>query len=387
MKIQYVSGSAFPSEISHTLSKIKMCQAFSDAGHDVLLTAIDAAKEQDLIKFYGLKGGFKISLQKTNFLINNQFTRKFHILNLINSFFHLRNIKQFKPDVIYSRLTIFELLFLPNDISILYEMHSLGPFGKGFFAKTFFKLVLKLKNFNKIIVSSNILLKLLEEHIKDIEIIVARLSAEEPIEISDVDLKNFKKKNFRGDKFLQHVGYTGYLDLIGLRGTDIICKVASQMPNVAFHIVGGKPEIVDYWKDYSKEWNKNKNIFFYGHRNPLHIPFFLKCFDVVLAPLQFKPISRAPTGANMSPLKLPQYMAYKKAMVVSDLNAHQEILDQDITAMFVDFNDVNSWKDNIENLLSSPEKRIEMGENCYKEYLLKFTPKGRVKKILNNINV
>jgi len=387
MKIQYVSGSAFPSEISHTLSKMRMCQAFSDAGHDVLLTAIDAGKEQDQIKFYGLKGGFKISLQKTNLLINNRFTRKFHILNFINSFFHLRNIKQFKPDAIYSRLTILELLFLPNDIPILYEMHSLGPFGKGFFAKTFFKLVLKLKNFRKIIVSSNILLKMLEEHIKDIEIIAARLSAEEPVEIKEIDLENFKKKNLLGDKFLQHVGYTGYLDLIGLRGTDIICKVASQMPNVAFHIVGGKPEIVEHWKDYSTGWNTNRNIFFYGHRNPLQIPFFLKCFDVVLAPLQFKPISRAPTGAGASPLKLPQYMAYKKAMVVSDLNAHQEILNQDITAMFVDFKDVNSWKNNIEKLLLSPEKRIEMGENCYKEYLLKFTPEGRVKIILNNINV
>ena len=194
MKIQYVSGSAFPSEISHTLSKMRMCQAFSDAGHDVLLTAIDAGKEQEPISFYGLKGGFKISLQKTNLLINNRFTRKFHILNFINSFFHLRNIKQFKPDVIYSRLTILELLFLPNDIPIIYEMHSLGPFGKGFFAKTFFKLVLKLKNFRKIIVSSNILLKMLEEHIKDVEIIVARLSAEEPIEIKENDLKVFKKK-------------------------------------------------------------------------------------------------------------------------------------------------------------------------------------------------
>ena len=387
MKIQYVSGSAFPSEISHTLSKMRMCQAFSDAGHDVLLTAIDAGKEQEPISFYGLKGGFKISLQKTNLLINNRFTRKFHILNLINSFFHLRNIKQFKPDVIYSRLTILELLFLPNDIPIIYEMHSLGPFGKGFFAKTFFKLVLKLKNFRKIIVSSNILLKMLEEHIKDVEIIVARLSAEEPIEIKENDLKVFKKKNLLGNQFKYHAGYTGYLDLIGLRGTDILCKIASKMPNVAIHIVGGKPEIVEHWKCYSKEWNLNGNIFFYGHRNPLQIPFFLKCFDVALAPLQFRPISRAPKGGGMSPLKLPQYMAYKKAMVVSDLNAHQEILDQDKTTMFVDFDDVDAWKNSIEQLLLSPEKRIEMGENCYKEYLLKFTPEGRVKKILNNINV
>jgi len=384
MKIHYISGSIFPSEVSHTLSKMRMCQAFSNEGYNILLTGLDAGLNLDPIEFYGLKGGFEIKLQKRNKFLKYKFFNKFRIQAFINAYFHLKHVNQFKPDIIYSRLTIIELLFLPRNIPIIYEMHSLGPFGKGIVASAIFKFVLKFKNFKKIIVSSNILNNMLKKHIINIPIITARLSAENPVEIDKNELEVFKRDFLLGENFKSHVGYTGYLDTVGLRGTDIICKVASKMPNIAFHIVGGKPEIVDYWKKYAEDFNFNHNIFFYGHKNPSTIPFFLNCFDVVLAPLQFRPQTRAPTGANMSPLKLPQYMAYKKAMIVSDLIAHQEILTHDRTALFVKFDDVDAWKASIEKLLLSPDKRIQMGEACFNEYLKYFTPEGRVKIILNN---
>ena len=88
----------------------------------------------------------------------------------------------------------------------------------------------------------------------------------------------------------------------------------------------------------------------------------------------------------MSPLKLPQYLAYKMAMVVSDLNAHREILTQDQTALFVKHDNVEKWQKNIEKLLDSPHLRKEMGENCYNEYTKNFTPSGRVKIILNGLD-
>jgi len=386
MKIHYISGSSFPSEISHTLSKLKMCQAFSDAGHKVLFTGVDSKHSKSPKEFYDLSDDFTISLQSINFLWDNLITRKLKIKNIVNGIFHARKLKKFKPDIVYSRLTLFELLFLPKDIPIIYEMHSLGYIGKGTLSKVIFKFILKLKNFKKIIVSSNALAKLLKKYVSNIEIIVARLSAENPIKISEKQLEAFKKEYLKGENFKHNVGYTGYLDTIGLRGTDIICKTASLMPEVAFHIVGGKPDIVAYWVDFAEKYNQHQNIFFYGYRSPTSIPFYLNCFDVGLAPLQHRPEPRAPLGANMSPLKLPQYMAYKMAMVVSDLNAHREILTQDTTALFVEHNNVEQWKQNIQKLLFSPLKREEMGENCYNEYLKNFTPSGRVTIILNGLN-
>ena len=63
MKIHYLSGS-IPSEISHTLSKLKMCQAFSDAGHKVLLTGVDSKHPKSLKEFYDLSDDFEVRLQK-----------------------------------------------------------------------------------------------------------------------------------------------------------------------------------------------------------------------------------------------------------------------------------------------------------------------------------
>lgn len=386
MKIHFLSGSSFPSEISHTLSKMKMCQAFSDAGHHVLFSGVDSKHSKSSKEFYDLSDDFTLSLQKTSFLWDNLITRKLKIKNLINGVFHLRELKKFKPDIIYSRLTLFELFFLPKNIPILYEMHSLGYLGKGYFAKTFFKYLLRTKNFRRIVVSSNALATMLKEHVADIEIVVARLSAETPILIEKEQLEDFKTKELKGEDFKYHVGYTGYLDTVGLRGTDIICKTASLMPKVAFHVVGGKPDIVSYWVDFAEKYNQHQNIFFYGHKPPTSIPFYLKCFHVGLAPLQHRPEPRAPLGANMSPLKLPQYMAYSMATVVSDLNAHREILTQDTTTLFVEHNNVEQWKQNIEKLLFSSEKREHIGENCYNEYLKNFTPGGRVKTILKGLN-
>ena len=363
-----------------------MCQAFSEAGHQVLFTGIASQHSKTPKEFYDLSDDFTLLLQKIHFIWDNLITRKLKIKNIINGVFHARTLKKFKPDIVYSRLTLFELFFLPNDIPILYEMHSLGFLGKGFFAKTFFKYILNSKNFKRIIVSSNALARMLKEHVPDVEIVVARLSAETPILIEKKQLEGFKEEFLKGENFKYNVGYTGYLDMVGLRGTDIICKTAALMPDVAFHIVGGKPEIVAHWVKFAEKYNQHQNIFFYGHRPPTSIPFYLNCFDVGLAPLQHRPEARAPLGANMSPLKLPQYMAYKMAMVVSDLNAHREILTQNHTALFVEHDNVEQWKNNIENLLFSPQKREVMGQNCYREYSKNFTPSGRVNIILNGIN-
>ena len=86
----------------------------------------------------------------------------------------------------------------------------------------------------------------------------------------------------------------------------------------------------------------------------------------------------------MSPLKLAQYMAYKKTMVVSDLIAHREILKDEKKAIFVKFDNVDQWKNAIEGALNSPEESKSLGTNAYEEYLKNYTPEIRIKKILEN---
>jgi glycosyltransferase involved in cell wall biosynthesis len=386
MKILYISRAILPSEISHSLSIMRVCQAFSDEGHKVVLIGIKPHKEDvEPIKYYGLKGGFEVIRIFIDKFFKNKVLNKLQLVSLYLAFKNKNIFDEFQPDIIYSRLTLLELLCIPKKIPIIYEMHSLGFFGKSWIQKKLFLWMIKNKNFKQIVVTTNILKELLEQYLpKGLDIVVARLSAETPITVSLKEIEEFKNQNLLGGNFEKHVGYTGYLDRVGLRGTDIICQTASFMGDVAFHVVGGEPDVVDYWKEYSKQYNNNNNIFFYGYRNPNEMPLFLNCFDIVLAPLQYKPCLRAPTGANMSPLKLPQYMGYAKAIIASDIPSHREVLRNEQNALLVTHDNPQEWKYAIERLLQDLELKQKLTAQALSDYESDFTPTIRVQKILKH---
>ena len=84
MKILYISGANFPSEVSHTLSKMRMCQALTDAGHDVTLSAFGKSEfESNIIEYYGLKGGFSLNLINIPFWLDNPWLKKIHLHKLV----------------------------------------------------------------------------------------------------------------------------------------------------------------------------------------------------------------------------------------------------------------------------------------------------------------
>lgn len=386
MKILYLSKAILPSEISNSLSIMKLCEAFGNSGNDVLLTGIKPKKlAQNTFDYYGLKKNFKTKLFYINPFFSKKFISRFQFSGFYLALKFRKVFDNFKPDIIYSRLTLFELLFIPSNTPIYYEMHSLGFLGKSWFHKILFLLMVRLKNFDKIIVTTKTLEELLRKYFKGkIKIVVARLSAEKPISISVHELTSFRLNYLKGKKFNHHVGYTGYLDKIGLRGTDIICKIAHEMPDIAFHIVGGKSDIVDFWKEYSKTHNKNENIFFYGFRKPSEMPYFLSCFDIVLAPLQFKPSRSAPIGAGMSPLKIAQYLSYSKPIIASKIPAHKEILINEKNSLLVSHDKPIEWINAIKRLHKDKKLKLRLSNQALIDYNCYFTPNSRVNKILDS---
>jgi glycosyltransferase involved in cell wall biosynthesis len=385
MKILYISNAIIPTEMSRSLSIMRVCQALSDYGHEVLLTAIAPTRTHpDPLEYYGLKGGFTVKCDYFGKVLYNEITSWYLIAGLLHALKTIQTLRTFSPDLIYSRLTILELLFVPKDIPIIYEMHSLGPLGQKWWRRQSLLWLMKHKNFKRIIVTTNVLQDWLEKELPDMDVVIARLSAEAPIKVDKKSLSAFKEEHIQGS-FSHNIGYTGYRDTYGLRGTDILCQAAAQMPSVGLHIVGGDPEAVEHWKSYAQEWNKHNNIFFYGYRNPAEMPYFLTLLDAVLAPLQFKPNKRAPLGQNMSPLKIPQYMGYKKAIIASDLNAHREILTNGKNALLVEHDNVTAWVNAVTQLLSSPDLRKKMGDDASEIYESEFTPTERIKIILKGI--
>jgi glycosyltransferase involved in cell wall biosynthesis len=388
MKILYLSRALLPSEISNSLSIMRVCQAFTDSGHAVVLTGLARRRDaMDPVAFYGLRGGFRVVLNSIGCLWDNRFSRPLLVPGLVLAWKTRGLVKSFAPDIVYSRLTLSELALVPPRAPILYEMHSLGFLRGSWLQRFAFRWLLRRKNVRRVVVTTDMLAGTLRSELPGIDVVVARLSAELPVDVSDEAQDAFRRANLQGGSFRHHVGYTGYLDTTGLRGTEVICQTAAHMPDAAFHIVGGEPAAVEHWRRYAEDYDAHGNIFFYGHRNPSEMPLFLGCFDVVLAPLQNRTNSMAPSGMGMSPLKLPQYMSYGKAIVASDIPSHREVLTDGETALLVPPEDINAWVAAIRSLLDDPERRALLGRNAVKRYWEGFSPDMRVRRILAGISV
>ena len=65
MKIVYISNSIIPSRTANSIHVMKMCQAFADNGHEVVLLAPNRYKEyengvDDVYEYYGVRKNFEI---------------------------------------------------------------------------------------------------------------------------------------------------------------------------------------------------------------------------------------------------------------------------------------------------------------------------------------
>jgi len=386
MKVLYLSAAWLPSEISHSLSIMRVCQAFVDSGHEVVLTGrAGRGKGGDPIGYYGLRGGFRVMLNNLSPVWDNLIGRRLLLPGLGLAWKTRGLFGTFRPDLVYSRLTLTELALVPADLPILYEMHSLGPLRRGWLHRWVFHRLLASKRLRRIIVTSERLAAMLRAEIPQVEVVVARLSAERPVAVTEDSLAAFRAAQLQGSGFRFHVGYTGNLDTFGLRGTEIICQAASRMPEAAFHVVGGDPRTVAHWRQAAAAHHAHGNIFFYGHRNPAEMPFFLGCFHVALAPLQSKTSAEAPTGMGMSPLKLPEYMSYGKAIVASDIASHREVLVDGETALLVPPDDIDAWATAIRRVLTDPGLGSRLGENARRAYAEEFSPEVRVARILDGL--
>jgi len=380
MKIVYLSSAGFPSEITHTLSMLRVCKAMSEQGHKVLLTGrrLEGHTNAEVFKYYGMSEYFELSLERIARFFNNRWTRFFELPSLFLAWHFRSTLRHFAPDLVYSRLTLLELLAVPCDLPLIYEMHSPGALTQKGLKRWLFLYLMQRQNVRHIVVTTNALQAYLHDHLPDIEIRVARLSAEAPVNIEPSQMKEFREQTLQGQQFEFHAGYTGFLHKV--RGIGVVIKVASLSPDIAFHIVGGTPDAVLEWQKFASEQNVPGNVFFYGHRPAAEIPCFLSCFDFFLAPLQIpsQPLT------FMSPLKVPQYLAYGKPIIASDVLPHQEQLKHNSTALLVPPDDPSAWAQALQNLCSSSALRSKLGNGARTYHQAELLPERRLEIILRD---
>jgi len=375
MRILYISNSIIPSRTANSIHVMKMCQAFADNGHNVILLAPDIKKGYEkntgnIYKYYGVKKNFIINKLwcpniKGNFIF---FTFSIFLYLLVNKHFHL----------VYGRFLHGCYVAALLKKNVILELHD-NIFNKKKHIVIIFKRLIKSKFLKKVVVISKALKKiyLKNKYLNKDNIQVAHDGADE--------VKKFKcDLKLKGRKRSLKLGYVGHL--YKGKGMEIISKIANKLDkDIEIHIVGGIEKDIKFWKNQIS----SKNIYFYGFIPHNKTSNYIKALDVCLLPNQkiVHPHGADPSDITVnissftSPLKLFEYMAHKKPIIASDLPVLREVLNKK-NSILVSCDDLEKWIEAI-NKLKDLKKRKQIATKALKDFS-KYSWKNRALLIIGS---
>ena len=379
MKIAYVSNALIPSRSANSIHVMKMCQALAEEGHEVRLLAPAYPAEHydlsvnDLFEYYHVAEIFQ--LVKLPAPYSSRF-----LTYLIATYIYSAKIKSFlcsfQPDLVYGRYLPGCSIAARQGFKTVYEAHGLvwNSTLEGFL----FKKIVKNHNYLKTVVISDALKKL---YLDNTTLTHSQITiAHDGSDLLDIDQKT---SPWPGRKAKLQVGYFG--SLYSGRGVELILEVASLLPDIDFHIVGGSTTDIDRLRQsYAKD-----NVFFHGYIAPGNVHTYRNCCDILLAPYGNKVAvfgGVGDTSSFMSPLKIFEYMATQKAIVASDLPVLREILNE-ANSILVPADSVQHWQEAIELLAANPKIREELSKQAFNEFKQKYTWRKRAAHVIEDLGI
>lgn len=371
MRIVYISTSIIPSRTANSIHVMKMCQAFADQGHEVILLAPDYPYIE-----HGIDNVFRYYGVKENFTIKKLHWTKIKGRSYFYGFLAAKTAHKLNPDIIYGRfLTGCSFAGMISNKAIIFESHQ--PIkNSGKIQEFLFNKLIRKRNFKRLVLITESLKNYYKNNynITGDKLLVAHDGADIPPEnIISAELK-LNNNNI-------NVGYVGHL--YRGKGMEIISELAQKCPWANFHIIGGLNKDVDYWKSKLEHLS---NIYFYGFVPHSVTVRYIKACDVLLAPYQNEVFGYGENRKNisswMSPLKIFEYMSLAKPIISSNLPVLREVLVHGHNALLCRPNDINEWIDALKKLQIDLNLRQTLGSNAYKEFIEKYLWNSRAEKVI-----
>jgi glycosyltransferase involved in cell wall biosynthesis len=361
MKITYISASILPSTKANSVNVMKMCNGFSENGHEVTLVGtLGANEKENIYAYYKVDKTFKLRLARNN---------KLSSINRL--LYGLRY--SINADIVYTRWIIaafFLILFSNKDI--IYEHHA--PLNQGL-NKLFESRIIKSKKVKRHVFITNALKEYYLKHYPEI-------TNKDMIVLADgADLIENDNKQIQKDLDCIYVG-----SFQKGKGLETVIELANRLPTINFGIVGGSEDEVKS----NSVLTINNNVRWFGYLPHEKTHAILKRSKIALLPNQPKVVidnSSQDIGKWTSPMKLFEYMANKQAVIASDLKVLKEVLIDGENCLLVSHNDLSEWENTINKLLSDNELLERVSNNAYNDLKENYTWKSRAKHAIKNLNL
>ncbi|MDI6448180.1 glycosyltransferase [Anaerobaca lacustris] len=368
MRIVYLSASSIPSRSANSIHVMRMCEALGKNGHETTLVGkqYDSRLTEDVYGYYGVERAFELAL------IPCRRIKGVGVFVLPKLYLRLRQYDP-KEVLIYARDVYGASVAIRMGFQVIYEAHGL-PYNRlirGLEASLF-----RHARLLRLVVISEALKALYVSRfdIAD-KIVVCHDAASVPSWSSNGDLP------WPASRDTLQIGYTGHLH--PGRGIDIIIECGKRLPQYDFHVIGGDDKDILHWRQQA-----SANLYFHGFVEPGLISSVCRHCDVLMMPYQTNlalPYTQANTSGWMSPMKLFEYMASRRAIIASDLPVLREVLDERM-AILVPPEDTDRWAEAIKRC-EDGQFRDNLAQNAYEAFLKDYTWEKRAQKALEGIGV
>jgi glycosyltransferase involved in cell wall biosynthesis len=370
LKIIYISSSTIPSRAANSIHVMKMCQAFTKNGHEVVLLAPDRQYDiefgiQDMYSHYGVEACFEI-IKLPWFSIKG----RGYIYGLIAAL----KARKLKPDLIYCRNAPGCYFSTMLGMNVIFESHFPVE-DTGQLDNWLFKNIIISKHLRKLVVITHALKDhYLEKYPFLVGTILVAPDGADSVQEGTKPLELICK-----EKKIQ-IGYVGHL--YKGKGVELVAHLAQSCSWAVFHVVGGMERDVEFWRQKTS----SENIFFHGYVPHSDVPRYLYFFDILLLPNQQKVYAHGKVeldiGKWTSPLKIFEYMASRRAIISSDLPVLKEVLTHEKNALLCTSDNVTEWVNALERLRDDKILRSRLADNAYLDFICNYTWHARAKKLI-----
>ncbi|MHB8192307.1 MAG: glycosyltransferase [Bellilinea sp.] len=376
MKIACIAPSRIPSNTANSIQVMKVCQSMVQIGHEVRLWVPGTAHLPwiELSQHYGLSSSFEISWLKSNPGLKRYDLAASAVSKAI----------KWNADIIYTWLPQASILGQMRGLPVVLEVHD-RPTGN--FGPWLLKRTVKMHGRKRLAVITRALVSVLEKEFK------LSIPAEDlVIAPNGVDLDRYanllepaaarSQLGLPPEKLT--AVYSGHL--YAGRGIDLLFGLAQAFPDVNFLLVGGNAESVESCRKQAAEAGL-LNITLTGFIDNHRLPLFQAAGEVLLMP--YGRVIAGSGGGNSadicSPMKMFEYMACGRAILVSDLPVFHEVL-HDQNAVFCEVENLESWKAGLKDLLENPDRMQNLGWQA-KVDALDYTWNSRARAILHDLEL
>jgi len=367
-KLVYLSTAIIPSAQANSIQIMKMCNAFCRFDFDVTLLAgmMPGYRNVNVFEYYGIENTFSITRKVSGCHRGSTF-----FLSLRN-YPKLKKLARSEQDILFYGRDVLALYVLARaGRQVMYETHEIVRKGPRSWAE---RRLIESQNLRKIVFISNELKRAyLEKYdtvLADKKMIVAPDAADEQPNFSETFHLN-------GDAQF-NACYVGSFHRG--RGIELILEVARRMPEVGFHLFGGKVNQIR-----QLEQTSSPNVYFYGYIEPAKTYKVRNAADVLLMPYQKEVMvsqNASETSRWMSPVKLFEYMSGRKPIVSSNHKVLQEVLGHNRNCLLCEPDEPTQWVQAITSVREDEQLSMRISEMAYKDFIDNYTWDKRINRIL-----